>query len=77
MSDKKRWSVLARRVVDIEDAPSVVYEWVPIGETVAVSESKAINNVRYRTGQPSQHLPIQTSGHHETWIEWVAVEVEQ
>ena len=76
MSNKKRWRVLARRVVNIEDAPSVSYEWIPIGETVAVSESKAINNVRYRTGQSSQHLPIHTGGHYETWIEWAAVEVE-
>ena len=49
-----------------------------MGETWAVSEAQAINNVRYRTaGNTSQYLPYITSGHWEKGIEWEAELDEQ
>lgn len=70
---KRNFKVYARRVVTCEDADTVIYPWVELGETKAVSEEKAINNVRFkRYGNVSQHLPVSTSGHYELWMDWKA-----
>ena len=43
------------------------------GETWAVSEKQAINNVRHRNyGDISQYLPIYSSGSYEARYEWKA-----
>ena len=72
---KKKYKVYARRIVEIEGEDPVTHPWVFAGNTYAVSEAKAINNVRFRNEMPSQHMPIETSGHYDVWVEWKA-EVE-
>ena len=70
--EKKKYKVYARRVVEIEGEEPVEYEWLFVGDTFAVSEAKAINNVRFRCSMPSQYKPIQTSCHYDVWVEWKA-----
>jgi hypothetical protein len=50
-------------------------DWSPEGQTFAVSEAQAINNVRHRNYGDygtSQYKPIATSGHWENGLEWKA-----
>ena len=52
--------------------------WQLAGETYAVSEAKAINNVRYNMiGCISQYKPLANSAHWETWYKWKAIPVEE
>lgn len=60
---------------DIED--SFEDEWQFAGDTWAVSEAQAINNVRYRMGHPSQYKPLAVSGHWDTWMDWKAIKEER
>ena len=82
--------LLQKRIV-LNTAATAVRLWIGVivmikaftlglimGETWAVSEAQAINNVRYRTvGSTSQYLPYITSGHWEKRIEWEAELDEQ
>lgn len=72
---KKKYKVFARRIVEIEGEDPVTWPWEFVGNTYAVSEAKAINNVRFRNEMPSQYKPIETSGHYDVFVEWKA-EVE-
>lgn len=72
--EKKKYDVYVKRIVEIEDPyeHSVEYDWEFVGTTYAVSEAKAINNVRFRNEMPSQYKPIETSGHYDVFVEWKA-----
>lgn len=76
---KKKYSVYATPYLEAEELENCVqYPREFMGETWAVSEAQAINNVRYRTvGNTSQYLPYITSGHWEKGIEWEAELDEQ
>ena len=71
---KDKYSVYYRLCVYAEDPENtIVHPWTFGGDTYAVSEAKAINNVRFRIiGEASQYLPIATSGHFDTFMEWKA-----
>jgi len=66
------YRVYARTRLDAEEPErGFKSDWVFVGETTAVSEAKAINNVRYNAlGCVSQYLPIEASAHWEKWIDW-------
>lgn len=75
---KRRFRVFARQWMEAEE-PEDCYEgkWELVGETWAVSEDKAVNNVRFRTlGKVSQYLPIATGGHWEKGLDWKAEEAK-
>lgn len=69
-----KYVVKYRRAVIAEDPDDTVrHDWEVAGETIAPSEKKAINNVRYRLlGKTSQYKPVETSGHWARYIEWKA-----
>ena len=69
---KHKYIVYFRYYFETEE--SIRYdEWQYAGETFAVSEDKAINNVRYRRiGKHSQYMPANISGHWENGFEWKA-----
>lgn len=71
---KVPWNVYIQRQVICEDPEdNVIHPWVFAGRTFAVSETKAINNVRYRVaGNISQYKPVETSGHYDVYVEWKA-----
>lgn len=46
--------------------------WELIGDTYAVSEAQAINNVRYRNDLPSNFSILDSRGHWEKYIEYKA-----
>lgn len=73
-----KWIVKYRRAViaaDPED--SVRWGWEIAGETVAPSEKKAINNVRYRVfGKQSQYRPVEAD-EHDRWARYVEWKAEQ
>ena len=77
--DRTRWRVYFRRSVICEDPEeNVEWPWAIAGETIAVSEAKAINNVRFRVaGKTSQYKPLETSGHYDVFIEWKAEEMRR
>lgn len=78
MKAKSNYFVFCRRhIVADEDENDVKWPWEGAGETVAVSRAQAINNVRYRNDLPSQHLPIETSGHYDVWIDWQALTLDE
>lgn len=68
MGIKSKWKVYVRHV-HIDDDPDFndTSEWELMGETWAVSEDKAVNNVRYRYGYSSQYYS--TSG--SSWMEYL------
>lgn len=69
-----KYAVYVRRVVKIEGKPPVEWSWEYAGDTCAPTESKAINNVRFRCiGKISQYKPTEVSGHYEVWYEWNAL----
>ena len=75
---KTRYFVFAQRKV-ISEFPeeNVIYPKEFIGETFAVSEKQAVNNVRHRTMgdyMSSQYLPIEESCHYSVWLKWSAEE---
>lgn len=74
---KTRYRVSRRYYLVADDEENnITDEWVFVGETFAVSEAQAINNVRHRTmGDASQYLPVATSGHWENGYDWKAEEV--
>lgn len=68
-----KWGVEAD---ELENCTSHDPEFV--GETWAVSEAQAINNVRHRAyGDVSQYLPIDVRGHYAVVWDWFAVEAEK
>lgn len=71
---KKRWRVSRQYYLDAEEPENCIRgPWEVVGETWAVSEAKAINNVRFRTcGNVSQYLPRNVSGHWENGYDWKA-----
>ena len=73
---KRKYIVYATCHIDTDEPEKkVVHERVAVGETIAISEAQAINNVRYRVmGNVSQYLAIETSGHWDSYIEWEAEE---
>ena len=78
MADKKKYKVYSRYWFESEDVEdSRTDDWEFMGETYAVSEDKAINNVRFRTvGNISQYKPAAVGGHWENGLDWKAEEVE-
>lgn len=49
-------------------------EWSYMGQTYAVSETQAINNVRYRTrGKKSQYKPTYSGNRVEEYMDWIAI----
>lgn len=49
-------------------------DWTFEGDTWAVSEKQAVNNVRHRNlGDISQYKPIAVGGHWDNGLEWKAV----
>lgn len=75
---KHKYFVYAIQTVCIEGEPDIVYPKKYAGTTYAVSETQAINNVKYRVaGAISQYLPIQVGGHYETFVEWEAERAER
>lgn len=74
----QKYKVFRRYRMEAEDEQSgFCGPWEFVGETRAVSVSKAINNVRFREmGDIIQLKPLATSGHWETWYEWRAEEAE-
>ena len=72
---KQKYNVYSKYYFDSEEAEDCFEgKWKHEGETYAVSEEKAINNVRFRKyGNVSQHKPIATSGHWENGRKWKAV----
>ena len=77
MKVKSNYFVFCRRHIVADEGEDVKWSWEGAGETVAVSRAQAINNVRYRNDLPSQHLPIETSGHYDVWIDWQALTLDE
>lgn len=48
-------------------------KWVFEGQTRAVSEAQAINNVRKRNGYKSQYYPLHDNGYSVGELHWKAV----
>jgi len=73
MTNKSKWAVY-KRYVFIDDSPYYSHEgvWEYMGETWAVSEQKAINNVRFRNGYSSQHRPLASGSSWMEHLEWEA-----
>jgi len=79
---KKKFRVFKRYYyLEDCDSPSGGYYrhevWEFVGETLAVSEKQAINNVRYRRKFPSQCRPVANGCRWENGFEWAAKEAEQ
>lgn len=73
MAIKQKWAVYSRGYLLTEDAEdNVEHDWTLQGETWAVSEEKAINNVRYRKGYSSQYMPVAVGGHWSRFVQWRA-----
>lgn len=74
----KMWRVYSQYYL-LADEPEDSFEddWVFEGETFAVSEAQAINNVRHRNYGDygaSQYKPVCRSGHWENGLRWKAEE---
>ena len=78
MNEKQKYKVFRKYYLSAEEKINDMEgRWEYVGDTVAVSSAKAINNVRYRTiGNISQYKPAATSGHYESGYEWKAVPEE-
>lgn len=78
MASKQRYSVYVKReLYDDDGIKTVEYDWTPAGETVAVSEAQAINNVRHRViGRRSQYGPYEVGPRWSVWLRWSARVVE-
>lgn len=77
MTNKQRWAVYSRHYLLTEDTMDrVEHEWTLQGETWAVSERKAINNVRYRNGYSSQYKPDAMGGHWMRLTQWRAERID-
>lgn len=74
MKNKSKYSVYSRYVMTADEIENcTAHPWEYVGDTYAVSEKQAINNVRHRTiGDLSQYKPIATSGHWDSFLEWKA-----
>ena len=72
---KRKYKVYAQYYFETEDGEDDFTEfWNYMGETFAVSEKQAINNVRFRNyGNISQYKPITESGHWCNGFNWKAV----
>ena len=74
-STKKALSSNTRTYMDEEYPADARYEeeWRFAGETWAVSEAKAISNVRYRTrGKESMMMPLSVSNSGAVFRDWMA-----
>lgn len=75
---KRHYAVYTQYSMDA-DEPEDEFEdeWRFAGDTYAVSEAQAINNVRHRTfGDHSFSLPLAVGGKWATWLDWKAEEIE-
>ena len=71
MAIKQKWAVYSRHRLITEDTmDNVEHDWTLEGETWATSERKAINNVRFRKGYPSQYTPTAMSNHWMRLMDW-------
>ena len=72
---KKHYRVYTRTYMDEEYPADARYEeeWRFAGETWAISEAKAISNVRYRTrGKESMMMPLSVSNSGAVFRDWMA-----
>ena len=73
--NKKRYKVFQRTVLEEELPQEERYEgpWIFEGSTCAVSEAKAINNIRFRDfGSESMSMPLSARNSGAVWREWRA-----
>lgn len=71
-SSRRRYKVYSKEYFLSEDHKRSD-EWKYIGETTAVSEKQAINNIRYRIyGNISQYKPIAVSSNWQNGLIWKA-----
>lgn len=71
--EKRRFAVYYR-YFEVWDNGTDTGEWRFAGETSAVSEDKAINNVRFRMGVNSQYDPIEIGRDSLKFFDWKAEE---
>lgn len=71
---KRKYKVFYQRRMDSELPENcTIHDKVFAGETFAVSEAQAINNVRHRViGDISQYLPLVSDGRYELFYDWSA-----
>lgn len=76
-SSKSKYSVYIQYYLEAEEEENnILGKWEFIGDTYAVSEKQAINNVRHREFGDygtSQYLPTTVSGHWENGFNWKAI----
>lgn len=79
MNEKQKYKVFKKYYLSAEERTNDMEgNWEYVGDTVAVSSAKAINNVRYRTlGNISQYKPMITSCHYDSGYEWKAIPEEK